>query len=853
MPLSTGMKLGPYEILARIGAGGMGEVYRARDTRLDRIVAIKVSAAQFSERFEREARAIAALNHPHICTLHDVGPDYLVMEYVEGNPVHGPLAVEEALRLAVQMADALDAAHRKGIIHRDLKPANILVGKAGVKLLDFGLAKMGPPQGPLSPETVTRGLTQEGTIMGTLHYMAPEQLQGKEADARSDIFAFGAVLYEMLTGQAAFGGADPASVIAAIIHKDPRPVSELKQTTPPALDRVLKKCLEKDPDHRWQTACDLRDELQWIAAGESSQAAEPRSALKKHVPGLIMAAALAVLAVVGWLYPRNVPLARAWKLSVIPPGGVDLTAAAPEISPDGSAMAFPGSPRRVYLRGINALDAIPLRGTEAVTEAPFWSPDGKSIAFFTSARTLTKMRVPDGAPETIAGIDAFSRGGSWGARGTILFARNIRGEGLRLHTVPASGGKPSKLEIAALKGGDFYYPYFLPDGQDFLFLWVPEDGENSAIYLASLHDGKLSRQPVLLRKNATAGRYSPFAGASLLFVQGENLYRQKLDAKGAKLEAEPQLAIQGVASTPAFHTAHFSVSRYGSLAWRPGRAALSRIAWFDRQGHEAATAGPPGPFRSIRLSPDENRVLAHFADTGGGIWIVEPNQSGYVSVQGLYRPLWSSDGTLVYQDRSRTTVWEHNTGTHERRALGRVPTLFNVFDFKPDQKLLLFGPEDSSLYSIRLDGGEPQRIVQGPSGQRIFNASFSPDGRWVLYRSDVDAEREVYVQRFPPSGLPKQISAAGGTAPVWRRDGKEILYLNASKLWSVRVDQAESDLRFSAPQPLFVVRPPALTVVDRPLQVTRDGSRIIFIQAIEQPGEQVIHIASGWDDARKIQ
>jgi serine/threonine protein kinase len=850
MPLATGSQLGPYEIISPLGAGGMGEVYKALDTRLGRTIAIKICAEQFSDRFQLEARAVAALNHPHVCTLHDVGPNYLVMEYIEGKPLKGPLPLDRALELAIQITGALDAAHRKGIVHRDLKPGNIMVAKSGVKLLDFGLARITTPK-PASDESLTRTLTMEGAIVGTLQYMAPEQLQGKEADARSDIFAFGSVLYEMVTGQKAFPGADPASIIGAIMHKDPRPVSELQPVTPPSLDRVIRKCLAKDPDQRWQTAADLHDELQWIAAGGGGAAAVRRR--RPWLPWGI-AAALALIAAGAILRPGDpaTPALTAWKLSVLPPPGVELPqvgsgSSTPEVSPDGSAIIFTGMTPMLYLRRLAAQEAIPLRGTESATQ-PFWSPNSKSIGFFTLTHMM-KMRLPDGALEAVAPLSGYYRGASWGAGETILIS-TLTGQGLRLHTVPASGGRVALLEMPGLSGGNFFFPTFLPNGEDFVFYWGREEKPDEAsAYLATLRNGRVIRGPIFLRRNVTTAKYTPYAGGRLMFVQNDNLYAQELDVKAGKLAGQPELTTLSVASYPKGHLANFSVSQSGVLAWRPGTAALERITWFDRQGHELTAAGTPGNFQSLALSPDEKRVCADVED---GIWIVEPGRSGNFIVPGLHNPLWSPDGLSLLAQRmhpgTRADVVELPVArAGDVHELTRIPG--NQADIRFDRKLLLY-TEDFSAYSIQLDGGKPQSLVLSRPGERIVSPSFSPDGRWLLYtvysQAKSELKSEIYARPLTAAGLPKQISASGGH-PVWRKDGKEILYLDGSKIQSVRVEQAGGELRVSPPEPLFTVRVPVMNLSQKPLQVSRDGSRIVFTQAAEQPSPQVIHVAAGWD------
>src|SRR5450759_779132 len=490
MPLSAGEKLGPYEILAPIGAGGMGDVYKARDARLNRIVAIKVSKTEFDDRFEREARAVAALNHSNICTLHDVGPNYLVMEYIEGMPLNGPMPVDQALKYGAQICDALDAAHRKGITHRDLKPANILVTKTGIKLLDFGLAKMGTTETKPAPipddATLAMALTGRNEIVGTLYYMSPEQLQaqgtGREIDARSDIFSFGLVLYELLTGKRAFEGSSPASVIAAIME---RPAPSIADVAPPALDRALRKCLEKDPDNRWQSARDLRSELEWIAAGPSERTAPAAGPPRPRRLPWIAASVLAAVALgLGIAAYRATQLADAQKtqarLTIALPPGQEIVSC-PAISRDGRTIAYVirqgASETQLYLRDLNAFDARPVPGSSGARQ-PFFSPDGKWVAFFARG-FMQKAEVAGGAPIRV--VEApYSQGGTWNEDNTIIYAASL---GSGLLRVPAGGGTPESLTKP--DGAANIFPHALPGGRDVLFTaWGQKQG-TAVLSLAS--------------------------------------------------------------------------------------------------------------------------------------------------------------------------------------------------------------------------------------------------------------------------------------------------------------------------------------------------------------------------------
>ena len=830
MELKPGARLGPYEILSRIGEGGMGQVWKARDTRLDRIVAIKTSAARFSERFEREARAVAALNHPHICTLYDVGPDYLVMEYVDGEETKGPLPLDQALKYAIQLASALEAAHKKLITHRDLKPANILIAKSGVKVLDFGLAKTGQtPEAKASEETLTRALTQEGAIVGTLQYMAPEQLQGRATDVRADIFSFGCVLYEMIQGKRAFDGANSASVIAAILE---RPAPSVEGVAPASLDWLLGRCLAKDPDERWQTARDLRAALERVAEVATE-------AQRTRVTPLVLAlswgiAAAALLAVMSFVYFRRSPEpapAPRQVLTIVPPSGTNLRAPGsdsyPAISPDGSAIL-----EHELLRRLDSLGMMPLRGTEGMTNQAFWTLDSKSIVFPVGS-VLKKMRVPDGAPENIAKLPAPTRGGSLSDNGTMLISSlNSTGS---LYMVPPGGDSLVPVEVPRLKQGQYRWPEFLPGSNDFLFFLETPEMEEGEVYMATLRDGKAT-DPVMLLRNGTSAHFTPAGGGRILFVRNDNLYSQKLDRNKRKTEGDPQLIVQGVASSST--VASFSVSRAGTVAWRPGKAALAQWTTFDRTGKNIGVTGPPGGYNSVSLSPDESHLLTDH-------WLMESERPGRLRLDSG-NGTWFPDG-LHLLGFSAGALFERPLNDAEPPVkLAEVPGgFFLIQDVSPDGKIALLS-DNADLYSVRLDGPAAERTLKPAirAGEMIVNAGFSPDGHWVVYRTY--STPGLFVQPFPGAGLRKQISSRG-RYPVWRRDGKEIIYLDQSQIWSIRVESIGSQLRFSAPVALFRVSVPASLVArEHPLAITRDGSRIYFPLPVEQPDNNMIHVMSGW-------
>jgi serine/threonine protein kinase len=843
MPLSSGDKLGPYDILAPIGAGGMGAVYKARDPRLKRDVAIKVSAAHFSERFEREAHVIAALNHSNICQIYDVGPDYLVMEYIEGAPLKGPLPIDQALRYAEQICDALDAAHRKGITHRDLKPANILVPKSGIKLLDFGLAKIGKPERPSSDATLTMALTGKNEIVGTLYYMSPEQLQatGREIDGRSDIFSFGLVLYEMLTGRRAFEGSSPASVIAAIME---RPAPSIADVAPPALDRLLKRCLEKDPDNRWQTARDLKAELEWIASARKETVVDSAPHRSRFAAvGWILAAVMALVA--GWTLfasrpASTVPDAAPAEVAffVPPPAGMELGGvgglSVDRVSPDGSAILFRASNSKFYLRRLNSEQNEPLPDWRWGGD-PFWSPDSQSIAFPT-AEQLLKMRVPKGAQALVTGLTDSERGGSWGENGTAILS-----EGAGLYAVSASGGTAQLLEVAGLPEGRYYNPEFLPGGENFLFFFQPGGSRMGQIYMATWRSGKAS-DPHPLMENETSAAFTPAGGGRILFVRKDNLYSQRLDLGAGKLVGDSELVQERVASFAPSRVAYFSVSGNGTIAWRSGTAVVSEVTVFDRKGNRLAVAGIPAPIQAIGLSPDEKSL---FADSEAGQLMMDAEGVGSAPLNlGVGRwPLWSPDGLRLVFLAGGSVYETPARGSGDPRKVIDIPG-------KPARVLLRGVSADGSriLYSVgygtkngcfwmRLDGRSPPEAVALPGG----NSALSPDDTWAV--SHPGTESGIYAQPLDGRSLPRQLGP-NGFSPVWRADGKEILYSDGvGKIWSVRVEGQAPGFRFAPPELLFsAARPLGLNSAARPLAVNRDGSRIYFLQSTPQPDAGVIQV-----------
>ena len=644
MTLATGTRLGPYEIAEPAGTGGMGDVYRAHDTRLDRDVAVKTIKGPFTERFEREARAISALNHPNICTLYDVGQHdgsgYLVMEYIEGKPIAGPLPVEQAIAYGIQICDALHAAHRKGIVHRDLKPANILLTKQSVKLLDFGLAKLAPNgnSGVMSGSAAHAGeqatvaaLTGAHTVVGTPQYMAPEQIEAREVDARTDIFAFGCVLYELLTGQRAFEGKTPSAVMAAILATKPRPLEELVPLTPPALERIVSRCLAKDPDDRWQTARDVAAELQWVSQGGSRVGLPAVVTGRRRVREGVAWAACVLTAVVaiafGVAWARRAPEPPALVRFPLPlPRGLS-NPSPPVVAPDGRKIAFAADgdgKRLIWIRSLDAIDPRPLPGTEGVLR-PFWSPDSRFVAFFAAGK-LKKVDISGGPAQTICdapnGAD-----GSWNADGVILFD----GRGTDPIWRVSSAGGVAKTEIGVdQKAGIFGvgWPEFLPDGRRFLYMTIGENPQDQMLTVGTLD----SKEAKPLFKSTSRVLYAE--PGYLLFVRERTLVAQKFNLDSLSLEGEAIPLGEGL-GVDDVGLASFSVSRNGLLAFRAGELQGRRLVWIDRSGKETPAIDAIGGYRDTSLSPDGKRLVYDVTNNSGSKRPVDP-RSGPGRVVALH-------------------------------------------------------------------------------------------------------------------------------------------------------------------------------------------------------------------------
>jgi serine/threonine protein kinase/Tol biopolymer transport system component len=853
MPLSAGDKLGPYEVLAPIGAGGMGEVWKARDTRLDRIVAIKTSSEKFSERFEREARAIAALNHPNICQIYDVGPDYIVMEYIEGPEIKGPLPLDLALKAAIQLAGALEAAHRKSITHRDLKPANILTTKSGVKVLDFGLAKFEVLKPRPDEATQTRALTEEGAIVGTLQYMAPEQLQGKPTDARSDIFSFGCVLYEILTGKRAFRGDNQATLIAAIIDREPEPLTVHQ----PMLERIVKKCLAKDPDDRWQSASDLKSQLEWVLESGSS-AGMPPPVLKNRGahPGWILAGLFAaLLAAFAIFHFRSAPAPPAIvRFEIPPPEGTSWGVNDfPNISPDGSRIIFgatkPDGSRNLWIRAMDSVHVQPIPGTEVGGRGGHaaWSPDGRSIVLG-SPSGLRRLDFTGGSPQVLGSVPAVGLTPAWSSAGVILFTGSD--DPYPLYQIPVSSGEAKRVLAA---GGSQYFPTFLPDGRRFLYYVYAQT--DPGIYIGSL-DSKEG-------KRIGPGSSAVFVPPSwLLYVRGSTLMAHSFDPDKASLSGDPtpiadQVAIVGAGG------GGFSVSQNGVLAYRRALPpSVTNLTWFDRTGKKLGTAGEEAIYTSPALSPDGKRIAVARVDPSTGtrdIWVIDLARN--VSSRFTFdkaddlNPLWSPDGSRIAYSSERKArnlrdlFWMAAGGAGTEELVLENGDNKALEDWSPDGKLLLFNVSSSYIAAVPVTGDrKPFPVLKAEFRQD--HARVSPDGRWIAYVSRESGKDEIFVQNFPPSGGKWQISNTGGTEPSWRRDGKELYFVSGSKFEAVDVRASGSTFEAGIPKQLFEVQLDPINRRNRYVP-TPDGQRFLFVTVPKSLDSLPFVVVQNWQSALK--
>jgi len=871
MAVSAGSQLGPYQVTEALGAGGMGVVYRARDTRLERTVAIKVLPEHLSsdplrnERFQREAKIISGLSHPNICALYDVGQQngsqYLVLEYIEGESLaerlrRGPLPMAETLKIGAEIASALDTAHRHGIVHRDLKPANVMLTKNGAKLLDFGLAKPGliTTAAAVGTASIAKSITEEGTIVGTFQYMAPEQLEGAEADSRSDIFAFGAILYEMATGQPAFGGKTRVSLIASILSTEPKPIADLAPMTPPSFEHLARTCLAKDPDERFQSAHDVLLELKWMNAAGSQIGVAPVIAQRHRrqfraawAIAAVATAALLILAAVWLLRPAPAPL-PAVRAFLQPAKGSSFAPYHIAVSPDGTRLAYRelGAPNpRLFVQSLASGVSQPISSSAKAT-FPFFSPDGKSVGFCDSDK-LQKLDISGGQLVTIGNASG-CRGGSWNSQGDIVF---VGDKGIE--QVAAGGGSPSVV-LSADKNTKFYFPSFLPDGRHFLVA----DQKNSETAPSGQYDfglgvGDLKTHQYRRILDTGLGSFpvaipvSAYAGGYVVYRSQGNLMARPFDPRKLQFTGD-SFALNPVEGL-------FAVSPAGVLAFfAPGETEKSELRWMGRSGQQLGHFGEPQGYDNVRFSPDASRVAyqVYAPETGdpGILWVYDIRRD--VSTRITFekgalddRPVWSPDGKYLlfnrFADDSMRKVLSSGLGGEEVVLEHAYPD-----DWSSDGRYIAYDTGTPAQIGI-LEVAEKKSSILLKVTSANHDARFSPDSKFLAFTSDESGQNEIYVVPFPSLTQKWRVSTEGGTRATWRRDGKELYYLSPDqKLMAVSVSRSGEDLSFGKPEALFQ----ALFVVTgsnvgRPYDVSPDGQKFVM-NATVATTPQPITLVTNW-------
>jgi serine/threonine protein kinase/Tol biopolymer transport system component len=882
MALTSGTKLGPYEIQSLLGAGGMGEVYRARDTRLDRTVAVKVLASHLSsspelkQRMEREGRAISSLNHPHICQLYDIGSqggtDYLVMEFLEGETLserlrRGALPLNEVFKIGIDVAEALAVAHRSGIVHRDLKPGNIMLTQGGAKLMDFGLAK------PLGMQSATSGsgtvppsftaaatmsgpspltpLTTAGSIIGTIQYMSPEQIEGKEADARSDIFAFGAVLYEMTTGKRPFAGKSQISLASSILESEPEAISAVKPQTSAGFEHVVKTCLQKNPEERYQSAQDIKLELQWVAAERPAVVAAPAetlqaTSLRQRVGWAIAMVVAVALALLGGSFLHRPHPAESIQAFINPPDKTTLnlagdSAGPPVLSPNGELIAFTATSAdgktAIWVRPMNSLETRVLPGTEGAI-FPFWSSDSHSLGFFAHGQLKT-IDLNGDSLQVVCPVQ-IGRGGTWGPDGSIIFSG---GPSMPLGRVSASGGTPVPLtKIDATLHTSHRWPFFLPDGKHFLYLAIHHDSSkaaNNGVYYASL-DGRENR--LLFRSQSNA----IYAGGYLLFARGEQLMVQPFDPGKGTLSGDPRSVAKGVMSDVTTWHVDASATSGGLLVFGSGGSGDVQLLWMDRSGQQVGTiAEKLNNLQDAEISPQGDRIALQIDAGMNDIWVLDLARGVRTRLTfgpvANTAPVWSPDGKWIAYMSKRGDQYglyrKHSDGTGTEEVLASVDAPITTDSWSRDGRYLLYNKRNpdgfGEIWALPLEGErKPSMILQrGGFGQ------LSPDGRWLAYQSSESGGMEVYVVAHGGGQGKWQVSASGGMLPLWRADGKELYYLDGTQsLLAVPVKDTGGALEFGASQSLVN----RWTVLGLPFyDVTADGKKILLDRVSQQVNQAV--------------
>jgi eukaryotic-like serine/threonine-protein kinase len=864
MALSPGTKLGPYEIQSALGAGGMGEVYRARDTRLGRDVAVKILPESFAgdserlRRFEQEARTVAALNHANILAIHDIGEHdgapYIVSELLEGENLraaldHGALPLRKTVEYGVQIAHGLAAAHEKGVVHRDLKPENIFLTKDGrIKILDFGLAKLAQSPSRGSNElTLTSLQTEVGVVMGTASYMSPEQVRGESIDARTDIFAFGAVLYEMLSGSRAFRRETAAETMTAVLKDDPPELSGPVRAVSPPLDRIVRRCLEKNPEERFQSARDLSFALSALSGSETSAAARVSAATAPGRAQLLRwtAIVLVMLAVATatWFVARRPEPATRMEFSLAVPGEMSISYMA--LSRDGTMLAFV-SPEEssampmLYVQRVGSSSVTPLPGTEGASY-PFWSPDNANIGFFANGK-LQRMALSGGTPQILATALA-GRGGSWGSKGVIIFAADAESPLQRINA-DGTGLSPATNGIKTKEDQSHRWPVFLPDGNHFLF-WAgnfsnDKDDRLSGIYLSSL-EGKERKLVVLCHSSFG------FDAHHLFFADEQRqLVSLAFDPSSATVSGSTSVVANVVGFQPSTYWSAFTVAQNGTLILNGDvGAALSALTWIDRSGKELGRIGDPEVQANPSLSPDGSRVVVDISDEKANnvdLWIESTTGAG--NSRFTFDPseevdgVWSRDGkTVAYRNAGGDTPFlllKSATGLEREKTRYKIPSTsmddLIANSWSPDDLQILFTRQTTSgeyLELLPAAGGEPTRFLNSQGSET--NGQISPDGKWVAYASDESGAWEIYVTSFPAAAGKWQVSRGGGSEPRWRGDGKEIFYISPSGMMMAVPVNSDRSFATGTPAPLFQVRgrAPISSTDVFTYDVTKDGKRFL--------------------------
>ena len=894
MAIAAGTKLGPYEIVGALGAGGMGEVYRARDTRLGREVAVKVLPAHMSAdasgkaRFEREAKTISGLNHPNICVLHDVGShdgmDYLVMELVEGETLadrlaKGSVPPEQVLKIGREIAEALDRAHRSGIIHRDLKPSNIMLTKAGAKLMDFGLAR--PAAIPASLATLTAvaspnsPLTQQGMIVGTFQYMSPEQVEGKELDGRSDIFSLGAVLYEMVTGQRAFGGKSQLSVASAILEKEPAPISSVKPLTPANLDHAVRRCLAKDAEERWQTARDLALELKWIAESGSGQATALLAAAsqEKEQEGL-KNTGRKVGVVILWMLvgAAGYGILRLFDTGKGGARGVGtemMYFSAPfeakdmAVAPNGHTVAVVGKDeeRRKTVLWLYELGG---RGVKSLSETdgasfPFWSPDGKFLGFFAAGK-LKRLNLADGDVQTLCDAPN-GRGGSWNKDGVIVFTPSGKVDD-GLFRILASGGTPVKISPPDRSRGETSrrWPQFLPDGKHYLYMafnvaWKKGASDANAIYAGALDSNE---KKFLVAAVANAAYAEP---GYLLYYRDNTLFEQAFDAGKLELSGEAKPVLKDVQFLGRIGRATYAATTSGLLvAQSSGGVTQSKLAWFDRKGTEVGMVGKPDAYANVVLSPNGKSVAVDITDAGSGnadVWVMDlpAGNSKRLTFDPAVdaMPIWNPDGGRLVFSSSREHSFElylkNSDGSSEEKVIEGSEEDRYACDWSRDGKYVVF-QQGYDLWVMEEQEKKSRLLLKAAA--TLKNGQISPDGKWLAYASNESGKWEVYVTSFPEGRGKWQVSSGGGEQPRWRGDGRELFFLSADAKMMATPIKSGANFDAGTPVALFQANPRELVATSELMEydVSKDGQRFLINTQVKNAEARPMSVVLNWANGK---